>query len=143
MKPKYNDIYILPTDTEQWGMSLYYVRATNDPSVGVFQDNNGEMYEMPFHKLKRVGLARNEGEVKAEADKRLYQNRSQTTARQRAAKRITPKQRCYLIGLAQRQGFSIDDLRAMTPQKSIRKLSIGEASKMIDRFKGQSRKTGS
>ena len=143
MKPKYNDIYILPTETDQWGMSLYYVRATNDPSVGVFQDNNGELYEVPFHELRRVGLTRNEEAVKADADKRLYQNRSRTTARQRAAKKITPKQRCYLIGLAARQGLSIDDLRAITPDKSISKLTIGEASKMIDRFKGQSRRTGS
>ena len=125
------------------GGAAFSEPARNESGYRRFLDKGGEVLELPWSAVKRPGLARDEEKIKAEADKRLYNNRSRTTAKQRGQQPATEKQRRYLIGLARRRGLSIEDLRDMTPQKSVRELTVYEAGRLIDRFLGKSRKTGS
>lgn len=48
--------------------------------------------------------------------------------------RITAKQRKALFGIMEARGLDLDDLRAMTPNNSVSKMSVVEAGRVLDRL---------
>jgi hypothetical protein len=64
-------------------------------------------------------------------------NRSRITAPQRARRKLTDTQRRTIFALARNRGLDIDDVRGMTPQRSISKLTVHEAGQLIERLKGK------
>ena len=138
-RPQPGDIYLVPDERGRWAFVLRFVRLHDgDPAVGVFRDDAGDLYVCGFHELQSARLADTGDSVEpVERDEaRRYRRRSRVTAQQRANRKLTDKQRAALFALAHRRGLEIDDLRAMTPQGSISKLTMREAGDLIDRLKG-------
>lgn len=55
---------------------------------------------------------------------------------------ITPAQRRALFAAAKSRGLSTDDLRAMTPQRSISQLSVTDAAELLERLNADQRRFG-
>lgn len=120
-------------------MVLHFVRWENEHrGVAVLESDAREIYITPLTSLVRLravdGLsARSPADV---LEDRLYRRRSRSTAQQRANRRLTPAQMRTLFALAHRRGMDAEELRAMTPQRSIRALTIREAGALIERLRG-------
>ncbi len=140
-RPEPGDIYLIPDDQGRWAFALRLVSLHNgDPHVGVFQDDAGETYVCGFQELRPARLASAEqasdDPVQA-AEARRYRQRSRVTVQQRAKRKLTPKQRAAIFALGNQRGLDLDDLRSMTPQGSVSKLTMREAGEVIDRLKGR------
>jgi hypothetical protein len=150
-EPKPGDLFLIPDDDGYWAASLRFVRMMRGrPGVAVLEDDNGVTYECSLSLLQparvaipseSLGTPEPEDPVEA-AELRRYRRRSRRTAQQRANGRLTNKQRTMIFGIGKRIGFGIDDLRAMTPQGSISKLTVREAGELIDRLLGKEARTG-
>ena len=139
-RPEPGDIYLIPDDQGRWAFALRFLSLHNgDPHVGVFQDDAGETYVCGFQELRPARLAQADqvGDPIQAAEARRYRQRSRVTAQQRANRKLTAKQRATIFALANRRGLDLDDLRGMTPQGSVSKLTMREAGDVIDRLKGR------
>ena len=138
--PQPGDVYLVPDDEGRWACALYFVKLHDgDPAVGVFHDDAGETYVCSFHELRPARLSAREDRVDdvEAAERRRYRRRSRVTAQQRAKRRLTARQRATIFALGTRRGLDLDDLRAMTPQGSVSKLTVREAGQLIDCLKGR------
>lgn len=140
-RPQPGDFYLIPDDQGRWAHALRFVSLHHeDPGVGVFQDDVGETYVCGFEALRPARLAHVErpGDDPVQAaETRRYRQRSRVTAQQRANRTLTAKQRATIFALGNRRGMDLDDLRGMTPQGSVSKLTMREAGVLIDRLKGR------
>ena len=161
------DLFIAVNDDASWGgvFELLLVDQTN-AAFGFFTERDGrpdQVFRIAFDRLSKPNVVADDappppsaqsaksvparqgsspsavkpGGSYSEHPDAYYRHRSRTTARQRAAAPSTAKQHTYLVQLGRRQGFDIEDLRRMTRQGSLKKLSIQEASELIDRLKGR------
>lgn len=121
-------------------MVLRFVRWESEHrGVAVLESDAGDLYVTPLGSLVRLRAVdtlsvRTPAEV---LDDRLYRRRARSTAQQRASRRCTAAQMRTLFALAKRRGLDVDDLRAMTPQRSIRALTVREAGGLIERLRGE------
>ena len=143
--PKFRDRYVsLNTDGTWTGTVYYFVEMTrrpsgNDQGAAEFASERGEIHEIPMNKLRRMGIAKDRPDPVKAAETRRYRSRSRVTTPQRRAKTRSGAQHTYIIALGRKRGMGIDDLREMTPRKSLSDMTIQEASDLIDRLRGQRR----
>lgn len=133
--------YVVLQDDGKWEGSIIYTRTGDDPQFrghGIYIDGAGRRCSIPDARMKLVAFLHDDPtpqEQVAHQERRRYQQRSRTTAQQRANARCTAKQVKYIQFLARRKGMDTDDIRAMVHGGSISALSVREAGALIDRLK--------
>jgi hypothetical protein len=139
-QPQPGDLYAACDDAGRWSLVLRF-QAFEDAARGLatLTDDSGAVYAIPIDRLTPLRTVDPSADVDpaARLDDRLYRNRSRITAPQRARRKLTDTQRRTIFALARNRGLDIDDVRGMTPQRSISKLTVHEAGQLIERLKGK------
>ncbi len=146
-QPQSGDLFFVLDDQGQWGHALCFVALDeSNPGNAVFRDDREETYTFPLKaswlKPARVTSPEDAVDPVERAENRRYRQRSRVTAEQRANRKLTDKQRVLIFTLGRRRGMGIEDLRAMAPEGSIRKLTVRQAAGLIDTLVGPGRKVG-
>jgi hypothetical protein len=131
----------MPGEDGHWRIKLTLVRDCGN-GAGVFTLEDGTRVEFLFANVRRVGLARDlvaeDAAESAAVERRLRTTRSRATHRQRQNRGINPAQVRAIIAAGKARGFTVEDLRGFTSQHSISKLTIAEASALLDRLNDRS-----
>ncbi len=166
-EPQIGDLYIACDKRGYWALPLRFIGwSVEHPGRARLRDPAGRVCDVELFRVKRVGLAGLDdgetvdvssssrarsarppksrtcraaaGERSAEQiEQRMHARRSRVTREQRARQKLTDRQRKMIFAIGGRLGFDVDDLRALTPQGSISKLSVREAEQLIDRLCGR------
>lgn len=99
------------------------------------RDADRMLWSILAHKAYRPGLVSPHVGATGEAPAGPGQDAAPAPEPAPNGNRITPGQRRTIFGLAKGLGFTIDDLREMTPARSISKLTRTEAAELIDHLK--------